>query len=92
MRRRLDLRSSTRAARSCSSEHRLDSLLSREALFLFNNLVLVALCFVVFWGTFFPLISEALTGTKATRRPAVVRPLHGAAGDRAGARWRASGR
>src|SRR4029077_2065483 len=38
------------------SEHRLDSLLSREALFLFNNLLLVALCFVVFWGTFFPLI------------------------------------
>ncbi|HWX44834.1 MAG TPA: cytochrome c-type biogenesis CcmF C-terminal domain-containing protein, partial [Solirubrobacteraceae bacterium] len=44
------------------SEHRLDSLLSREAIFLFNNLVLVGLCFVVFWGTWFPLISEALTG------------------------------
>ena len=51
------------------SEHRLDSLLSREALFLFNNLVLVALCFVVFWGTFFPLISEALTGNKSTLGP-----------------------
>jgi cytochrome c-type biogenesis protein CcmF len=48
------------------SEHRLDSLLSREAIFLFNNLVLVGLAFVVFWGTFFPLISEALTGTKAS--------------------------
>ena len=42
-----------------------------------------ALCFVVFWGTFFPLISEAVTGTKASRRAAVVRPLHGAAGARA---------
>jgi cytochrome c-type biogenesis protein CcmF len=51
------------------SEHRLDSLLSREAIFLLNNLVLVGLCFVIFWGTFFPLISEAVTG-----RPASVGP------------------
>jgi cytochrome c-type biogenesis protein CcmF len=51
------------------SEHRLDSLLSREAIFLANNLVLVGLCFVVFWGTFFPLISEALTGKKASVGP-----------------------
>src|SRR6185312_16204133 len=36
------------------------SPLSREAIFLLNNLVLVGLCFVIFWGTFFPLISEAL--------------------------------
>ncbi len=48
------------------SEHRLDSLLSREAIFLFNNLVLVGLCFVIFWGTWFPLISEALTGQAAS--------------------------
>ncbi len=51
------------------SEHRLDSLLSREAVFLLNNLVLVGLCFVVFWGTFFPLISEAVTGSKASVGP-----------------------
>jgi cytochrome c-type biogenesis protein CcmF len=51
------------------SEHRLDSLLSREAAFLANNLVLVGLAFVVFWGTFFPLISEAVTGTKAAVGP-----------------------
>src|SRR5215210_766994 len=51
------------------TEHRLDSLLSREAAFLMNNLVLVGLCFVVFWGTFFPLISEAVTGTKAAVGP-----------------------
>jgi cytochrome c-type biogenesis protein CcmF len=51
------------------SDHRLDSLLSREAAFLLNNLVLVALCFVVFWGTFFPLISEALTGEEASVGP-----------------------
>ena len=47
-------------------EHRLDSLLSREAVFLLNNLVLVALTFVIFWGTFFPLISEAVTGDRAS--------------------------
>src|SRR5207342_2755997 len=51
------------------SEHRLDSLLSREAVFLANNVVLVGLCFVVFWGTFFPLISEAVTGDKAAVGP-----------------------
>ena len=51
------------------SEARLDSLLSREAVFLLNNLVLVGLCFVIFWGTFFPLISEALTGNEASVGP-----------------------
>jgi cytochrome c-type biogenesis protein CcmF len=51
------------------SEHRLTSLLSREAAFLANNLVLISLCFVVFWGTFFPLISEAVTGNKAAVGP-----------------------
>jgi cytochrome c-type biogenesis protein CcmF len=51
------------------SEHRLDSLLSREAIFLANNLVLVGLCFVIFWGTYFPLISEALTGHEASVGP-----------------------
>jgi cytochrome c-type biogenesis protein CcmF len=51
------------------SEHRLDSLLSRESMFLANNLVLVGLCFVIFWGTYFPLISEALTGQEASVGP-----------------------
>jgi cytochrome c-type biogenesis protein CcmF len=54
---------------SLRSRYRLDSLFSREAVFLLNNLVLVALCFVIFWGTFFPLISEAVTGTKASVGP-----------------------
>ncbi len=47
------------------SENRLDSLLSRESIFLANNLVLVGLCFVIFWGTYFPLISEAFTGQES---------------------------
>src|SRR5215208_5628853 len=56
-------------ARDLRSEHRLDSLLSRESVFLLNNLVLVAMCFVIFWGTFFPLISEAVTGEEASVGP-----------------------
>src|SRR3954451_17264408 len=51
------------------SEGRLDSLVSREVVFLLNNLVLVGLCFVIFWGTFFPLISEAVTGNEASVGP-----------------------
>jgi cytochrome c-type biogenesis protein CcmF len=51
------------------SRARLDSLISRETAFLVNNLVLVGLCFVIFWGTFFPLISEAVTGTKQSVGP-----------------------
>src|SRR5947208_5071473 len=51
------------------SEAKIDSLFSRESVFLLNNLVLVGLCFVIFWGTFFPLISELATGTKASVGP-----------------------
>ncbi|UTI64001.1 cytochrome c biogenesis protein CcsA [Paraconexibacter antarcticus] len=54
---------------SLRSENRLDSLLSRESVFIANNLVLVGLAFVTFWGTFFPLISEAVTGTKSAVGP-----------------------
>jgi cytochrome c-type biogenesis protein CcmF len=48
------------------SEKRIDSLVSRESVFLVNNLLLVALCATIFWGTFFPLISELFTGDKAS--------------------------
>jgi cytochrome c-type biogenesis protein CcmF len=51
------------------SHGRIESVLSREFAFLLNNLVLVGLCFVIFWGTFFPLISEAVTGTKSNVGP-----------------------
>ncbi len=51
------------------SEAKIDSLLSREAFFLLNNLMLLGLCLVIMWGTFFPLISEALTGTEASVGP-----------------------
>src|SRR5918995_887580 len=48
------------------SERRIDSPLSREGVFLINNLLLVGLAAVIFWGTFFPLIAEALTGTRSS--------------------------
>ncbi len=48
------------------SEKRIESLLSREAIFLVNNLLLVGLAAVIFWGTFFPLISEVFTGNRAS--------------------------
>jgi cytochrome c-type biogenesis protein CcmF len=48
------------------SEKRIDSLASRESVFLVNNFLLVALCAAIFWGTFFPLISELFTGDKAS--------------------------
>jgi cytochrome c-type biogenesis protein CcmF len=48
------------------SQKRIDSLASREAVFLVNNFLLVALCVAIFWGTFFPLISELFTGDKAS--------------------------
>ena len=61
------------------SEQSIDSMLSREAIFLFNNLVLVAMAFVVFFWTFLPLITEAL-GNKVVGRPAGLQPVHRAAG------------
>jgi cytochrome c-type biogenesis protein CcmF len=56
-------------AEALRSDARLDSWVSREAVFLLNNLVLVTMCVVVFWGTFFPLISEAVTGEKSAVGP-----------------------
>ena len=51
------------------SDARIDALLSREVFFLLNNLVLLLICVVIFWGTFFPLISEAITGTEESVGP-----------------------
>jgi len=48
------------------AENRLESLVSRESSFLFNNLILLLACFVVLWGTLFPVLSEYVTGSKVT--------------------------
>ncbi|MEO6030090.1 MAG: heme lyase CcmF/NrfE family subunit, partial [Candidatus Binatia bacterium] len=50
-------------------ENEIDSFLSREAAFLFNNLLLVGIAFATFWGTIFPVISEAVRGIKITVGP-----------------------
>jgi len=48
------------------SKTRLESLVSREATFLYNNLLLVALALTILWGVVYPLLSEAVTGEAAT--------------------------
>ena len=66
------------------SEHRLDSLLSRESIFLANNLVLVGALLRDLLGHLLPADLRGADRPGSLRRAAVVRPLHGAA--RAGAR------
>ncbi|UCG39116.1 MAG: heme lyase CcmF/NrfE family subunit [bacterium] len=52
--------------RTLRTEHSLESYLSRESTFLFNNVILLALAFATLFGTMFPLLSEAVTGNKVT--------------------------
>jgi cytochrome c-type biogenesis protein CcmF len=51
------------------SENTLESFLSREAAFLFNNLIFLGIAFAVFWGTVFPILSEWVRGVKITVGP-----------------------
>jgi len=51
------------------AEAKLESMVSREAAFLFNNLILIVIAFAIFWLTLFPVISEAVRGTKVTVGP-----------------------
>jgi cytochrome c-type biogenesis protein CcmF len=51
------------------SETEMKSMLSREALFLLNNLLFMSILVVCFWGVIFPLISELFTGQKVTVGP-----------------------
>ena len=48
------------------SKTKLESLISREATFLYNNLLLVALCLTILWGVAFPMLSELVRGTTVT--------------------------
>src|SRR5437870_6718996 len=52
-----------------TAEARLESMVSREASFLFNNLLFVGIAFSVLWGTLFPILSELVQGTKVTVGP-----------------------
>jgi cytochrome c-type biogenesis protein CcmF len=60
---------------SLRTEHRIDSMFSREAAFLLQNLIVVALVFVIFWITVFPLVSQALTGNKISVGPPAFAPF-----------------
>ncbi|MGD9696799.1 MAG: heme lyase CcmF/NrfE family subunit [Thermoleophilia bacterium] len=51
------------------SQHTLESYVSREAVFLFNNVLLVGMAFAVFWGTVFPVLTEAVKGDRITVGP-----------------------
>ena len=46
------------------SDSKIDSFTSREGGFLYNNLILLLMCFIVLWGTLFPILSEAWNGEK----------------------------
>jgi cytochrome c-type biogenesis protein CcmF len=59
------------------SKHQLESSLSREAAFLLNNWVFVAILMVVFWGTLFPVFSEAVTGNRIAVGPKFFYTLNG---------------
>lgn len=54
---------------SLKSETKMTSLLSREALFLLNNLLFISVLIVCFWGVIYPLVSELFTGQKVTVGP-----------------------
>lgn len=56
----------SRRVAALRATNKMESLVSRESTFLMNNLVLLGATFAVFWGTIFPLISEAVRGVKIT--------------------------
>ena len=59
------------------SESRLESVVSREASFLLNNWVFIAILMVVFWGTMFPVFSEAITGNRIAVGPVFFNTMNG---------------
>ncbi len=58
----------------------LESMVSREAAFLYNNLALVGICFATLWGTLFPILSEAVKGEKITVGPPFFNAVNGPLG------------
>ena len=52
--------------RELAPDRAIESVFSREAAFLLNNLVLLSICFAVLWGVLFPVFSEWFTGVKQT--------------------------
>jgi cytochrome c-type biogenesis protein CcmF len=48
------------------SDHKIESLVSRESSFLFNNIIFLAACFTILWGTLYPVLSEYVQGNRVT--------------------------
>jgi cytochrome c-type biogenesis protein CcmF len=62
---------------SLRSENELDSMLSRESIFLLQNLLFLAVLFVTFWGTIFPVVSELVAKQKAIVGPPFFNQVNG---------------
>jgi cytochrome c-type biogenesis protein CcmF len=59
------------------SDNQLDSLLSREASFLINNLLFLGIVFAIFWGTIYPLVAEAVANEKVSVGPPYFKQVAG---------------
>ncbi len=59
------------------SENELDSMFARESIFLLQNLLFLAIFFVTFWGTIFPVVSELVAGQKAIVGPPFFNQVNG---------------
>ncbi len=68
---------------TCASEGEMTSLLSREALFLFNNLLFMGILVVCFWGVIYPADLRTVHRAEGDGRPAVLRARHRSAVRRA---------
>jgi cytochrome c-type biogenesis protein CcmF len=64
-------------AQLLKGENAFEGLLAKETGFLFNNLLFLGLAFATFWGTIFPIISEAVTGKKVTVGPPFYNQVNG---------------
>jgi len=62
------------------TEARLESVVSREASFVLNGLMLLLVCVAILWGTLYPLISEVFSGEKVTVGPAYFNRVNVPAG------------
>ncbi len=62
---------------SLKDEHALDSFVSREAVFILQNMLFLFITIAVLWGTVFPLLSELVTGTKITVGPPYFKQVTG---------------
>ncbi len=70
----------TKRLTDLESKAELESMVSREAAFLYNNLVLVGIAFATLWGTLFPIITEWVKGEQITVGPPFFNSVNGPLG------------